>query len=785
MMLRKSVFRAALTANVALAALIPSQAFAQTTPPATEEGVGEIIVTAQKRSENSQNVPIAITAVGEKEIAVSGITNTENLRGTVPSLNLTRGAGGFALPRIRGVGATGQGNGVENPVAIYVDGVYYAASSGALQSLFDAEQVAVLKGPQGTLFGRNATGGLIQISTLNPSLTTPSGKAEFGYGNYNTVRAAAFVTTPLTPTLGISASAQYEKRGDGFGRNVFTGTPVQKPETASVRVKLLWEPTADTRVLLAADTNKTDDSFPAFANFGLNTLGQDVPTEIRNRGGDPRYDIFADVDPVLRARQRGVSLTASHDFSGVSLKSITAFRRTDLSTYFDPDGITTPTLRILNINQDKTFTQELNLLSDGTGPFKWVLGGFYMNNKAGQYPGRTTGTTQFGGNGFTEEYNEVSLRSWSGFVEGSYQLSDATRFTAGIRYTSDVRKLNATIVTFAGATNTMTTTVRPEQSRSFSNVSWKLSLDHRFSDQVMGYASYNRGFRAGTFVPQANPLTILEPEVLDAFEIGLKTDVFDRRVRFNVAGFYYNQSTVQVQQIIAGVQNIYSARGGARIYGLDADLTLQLAENVRLFGGIGWTHARYKSFTDAIISIPFPLATSLGVAGAAAFSTTNYSYVDSVTGATVANTVCLGTFVPPNITTQAARNGFYRGRLGGNCLLRGDLSGGKLQATPDLTLSLGGNWDIPSSVGTFSLGGNVYHNAGFLGSADGRVVQPAFTTVNASVGWRDTSEKFSVKLWANNLTDTFYRTQLSATNSGDNGTAASPRTYGVTLGVNF
>jgi iron complex outermembrane recepter protein len=360
-------------------------------------------------------------------------------------------------------------------------------------------------------------------------------------------------------------------------------------------------------------------------------------------------------------------------------------------------------------------------------------------------------------------------------------VTDATRMTAGIRYTQDERTLNATRIGFNGATGVWTSIVTPQQEVSFGNPSWRLSLDHRFSEQLMGYVSYNRGFRGGTFVPQANPLIILEPEVLDAFEAGIKSDLFDRRVRFNLAGFYYDQSTVQVQQVIAGVQNIYSARDGAKIYGADADFTVQVTDDFRLFGGFSWVHARYNSFTDAIISMPFPLA-----ATTPPFSTTQFSYVDSATGQTMVNTACLGTFVPPPAAnTQPGRDAFYRSRLGGNCLLRGDASGNKLQNTPEFTFSLGANWDIESSVGLFTLGGNLYYNDGYVGTADERVAQKSFTTLNATVTWRSIDEKFFIRLWGNNLSNAFYRTQINATNSGDNGTAGAPRTYGVTAGFDF
>lgn len=283
---------------------------------------------------------------------------------------------------------------------------------------------------------------------------------------------------------------------------------------------------------------------------------------------------------------------------------------------------------------------------------------------------------------------------------------------------------------------------------------------------MMVYASYNRGFRSGTFVPQiATPFSVLEPEVVDAYEIGTKTDLFDRKLRLNVAGYYYDQSAVQVIQVIAGVQNVYNARKGAKIYGIDADLTLQVTDNLRLFGGANWTHARYNEFTDAIISIPYPVA--------AGFTPTSYTYVDSKTGATVANTTCLGTFGAP--TAQ----------LGGNCLIRGDASGNKLQNTPDVTFSIGGSLDVPTSIGKFTLAGNYYYNDGFVGTVDERVKQASYNTVDMSLTWKDLSDAFYVRLWGKNLTDAFYRTQIGASNSGDNGTPGTPRTYGLTLGFDF
>jgi iron complex outermembrane receptor protein len=228
--------------------------------------------------------------------------------------------------------------------------------------------------------------------------------------------------------------------------------------------------------------------------------------------------------------------------------------------------------------------------------------------------------------------------------------------------------------------------------------------------------------------------------------------------------------------VIAGTQSVYNANG-ARIYGVDGDINIKVTNDFHLFGGFNWNHSRYKDFTDAVISVPFPVSSG--------FSTTQYSYVDSMTGATMVNSVCLGTFLPPPITTQAGRDAYYRSQVGGNCLLRGDASGNKLQNTPDITLSAGGDFDIPTSFGKFSLAGNVYYNGGYVGTPDERVLQKAFTTVEASLTWTAPGDRFDLRLWGRNLTNAFYRTQIGATNSGDNGTSGAPRTYGVTAGYKF
>jgi iron complex outermembrane receptor protein len=722
----------------------------QADEPSDTDGNAEIVVTAQKRQESAQNVPIAITALSGDDLTSAGVTDTLDLKATVPSLNITTATGGIGLPRIRGIGATGQGPGIENPVAVYVDGVYYGASFGVLQSLFDTEQVAVLKGPQGTLFGRNATGGLIQITTMGPSFD-PKVKAQIGYGNYDAKTGALYITGGLSSTVAMSVSMQVEDRGNGYGKNLFTGNDIQSGRTWAGRAKLLFQPSADTSVLLSGDFNGRNGSEPAFRNFTLNALGQNVTNQIIALGGDPDRDIYSDIDPKMRTRQWGTSLTVSQNFGGMSLKSITGYRKSDFSYYFDPDGTTARRLVIDNVQYDKQLTQEINLVSDSSGPFKWVLGGFYMHGSAGSTRGRTTGLLTFGGNGYTDNINNVKLDSLAGFAEGTYTFGESTNLTAGIRYTSDKRTLSAQAISFNGAINVTTTTNSADDHR-FSKATWRLSIDHRFSPELLAYASYNRGFRSGTYIAQVTPILLLNPELVDAYEVGIKSDLFDRHLRVNVAGYYYDQSNIQVQQVISGANSLYNA-DGAHIYGVDADVTWQVNRNFRLFGGFNYTHARYTDFTNAIISTPFPLPAGFAIP---------------------AGQSCLGTFGNPFA------------QLGGNCLLRGDASGNQLQNTPAFTASIGGAFDIPTaSAGVFTLSGNYYYNDGYVGTTDERVAQGNYNLVDASLTWKLPGDNVSIRVWGKNLTDEVYHSQIGATNSGDNGTNGPPRTYGVTVGFDF
>jgi iron complex outermembrane recepter protein len=749
------VFKKALLVAGCAAALLPAQRTLGQSAAKNSITLEEVVVTAQRREENLQNVPIAVTAVSGDALEKAGIADTSGLKALVPSLSFSTAVGGLGLPRIRGVGSTGQGPGIENPVATYVDGVYMSSSIGALTSLSDVAQVAVLKGPQGTLFGRNATGGLIQITTRQPSHVF---KADFQAtaGNYGSVGGRAYLTGGFSNRVAASAAFNYDQRREGYGINVKTGHRILDQESYTGRAKLLWEPSDTTSVTLSGDTARVTSANPAFRSISRNVRGKFA------LGG--QRDIHSDVDPALKTEQYGASLEIRHSFGGMDLMSLSAYRRMKMRVVFDPDGTTEDQwtgvpganapplgfahgLVIDNTELANQFSQEVQLLSTTEGPFKWVVGAYYMSAKGEYQPGRTFTAFQTAGSAAffipPGRYNDLvvqqSLDTLAGFAQGTYSFGNATNLTAGLRHTRDERDASGIrkAVEASGAPVAVQTApqgVVERFKKTFPKTTWRLSVDHRYSPELMTYASYNRGFRSAAFVVSNFGLVTapenkeLKPEVVDAFEVGVKSDLKDKRVRLNAAGYYYDQENVQVMQIVSGIQNIYNAKG-AKLYGLDADGTAKVNERLTLTAGFNYVHGRYSSFTNAIVAIP-----------------------------------------------QAA---------GGNLLTVGDATGKKLQNVPEWTANLGVSYDVPISLGDLSFNANYYRNDGSAADPDNRLTQPAFGLLDLSVVWLSTSKNLSLSLWGKNLTDEFYFQQLGVSNFADNGVQAAPRTYGLTFGVHF
>ena len=728
----KRPMRSAFAAGATLVAVpafaqVPAPAAAQT-PAAPEsaeqEGrLADIVVTAQRRSENLQDVPIAVTAIDATTLEAKGIDSTTDLGSVTPGLTYTTVVGS-ALPRIRGIGTAISLGGNENPVATYVDGVYIASAAASVLSFNNIEQIAVLKGPQGTLFGRNATGGLIQVTTRDPR-ANPEMQASLTYGNLDTIGGNLYVTGGLTGGLSADLAVYYNDQRDGFGRNLTTGSEVNKARDFAVRSKWKLELGPDTTVRLAGDYSDGRAVAPAFRPLYDSLPISGVPFT----GGE--FDIENDIDPQVTREQGGISLNVAHDFGGVDLVSITAWRKGNFRAIFDIDKLPVFISRSDLSETQRQFSQEVQLLSSASSPFRWVLGAYYFSS-TGAYAPLVIDNVP----------NDIIIRSEQKtasvavFGQASYDLTDRTGLTLGLRYTSENKDYVATgRVVLASGTVVNNPTVTGELDAS--KLTWRAAIDHRIDDNVLIYLSYNRGFKSGGFNPQRFqlPTAPFEPEVLDAVEVGVKTDLLERRVRLNGAAFYYDYKNIQINSFQAGISTIYNA-ASAKLYGLDLDATAIASRNLSFTLGLSLLHHRYGDFPGAVISTP---------------------------------AVPNGTII-----------------RGGNMITTGNAQGNRLSLTPDWTVNVGVDYVIPLSSGEIRLSANYFHSDGWRAEADNRIGQGPYDLVNAAATWKVGDDgRYSVKLWGKNLGDVAYAVQMNAQPQSD-GIAVGPgRSYGVTLGVAF
>ena len=703
--------------------LLPAVAAAQANDSAANAGpkIEEVIVTAQKRSENLQNVPIAVSVVQAEQLAAAGVGKMTEISMVTPGLTINTSGGAYVLPRIRGVGQSGATMGLENPVAVYVDNVYYSSPSGSLFALNNIAQIAVLKGPQGTLFGRNATGGLIQVTTLDPS-SEASGKFSATVANKDTFGTSAYFTTGLFPNVAADVAFYYNDQGDGFGKNVVTGQDVNDIRDLAVRSKIKAE-LGDTTITLAGDYSLARTHYPAWQTVGRPLFGTTFV------GG--KFDVANDTQAFTRTEQAGGSLTIEHDFGPFRLTSISAHRWTVGSARFDNDAMPAPTVFdpdtqsvITATEHERSFTQEFQVSSDTDGPLTWTAGLFYFQYK-GTY-GPYININQLDLFQDIRIAGNLDSKSYAGYAQATYAVTDRLNLTAGLRYTKEKRLVDGVQDVRIGGVQVA---IFPSDGRvTKSQVTWRFAADYRFSDEALAYISYNRGFRSGGFSPAELPYASFKPELIDAYEVGAKLDLFDRRLRINPSVFYYDYSNLQAT-IYANGFIVTQNAASAKIYGMDLDLQGAVTENFTVTAGLSILHARYDLFRGAQISQPDPVN-------------------------------------------------------GGNIITSADVRDTRVSNTPDWTLSLGAEYRVPVGENELTLHANYYYNDGFFNDAENRQHQDSYHLFNASAELK-TENGYTLSVWGKNLGNVAYAYQLYTSRAGDKIRFAPGRTFGVTAGVEF
>lgn len=705
----------------------------------TTTGVEEIVVSAQRREQRLQDVPISITAITAGAAEKSGIRTTEQLTQAVPSLQFSRNTGNGGTPYVRGVGTSVVNPGSSSPVALYVDDVYIASASGSVSTLSNISRVEVLKGPQGTLFGRNATGGVISIHTKQPTNETKV-DASFGYGNFNTIDAYLYGSTGLTQNLAVNFAGSFHNQGDGYGRDINTGDEVNKSEDYSFRGEALWTPSWSTKVLVIADYARS------LGDLGMNVTIFPGTVALGGQTFPGRYQASQVPTDFSRQKQFGFSAKVDQDVGFAKLVSISAYRRADNYFVVDNDGGRPVLLGFDNTTRTTGFSQELQIQSPTKGRLNWILGGFYYHERAGFEPVIQFGSFQAANGGRVSLRSIQTLDSYSGFGEINYDVLARTRITAGVRYTSDNYHLDAEQRNASGA---LLPGSIVDTGRAFSKVTYRAVLDHHFTNGIMAYGSYSRGFKSGGYNTQAPSVAVngvlqtaapVSPEVIDAYEVGLKTDFFGRKLEINPSFYLYRYNNLQVSSIINGVALLQNA-ASAHIHGVDVDFSAAPTQNFKLSGGISYVHSRFASFPNGLRFVPNP--------------------ANCATGQTTGPLT------------------------GGNASCVADLSGNTTPRTPVFSGSINGTYTVPTTAGEFALTGSYYHNSGFYWDADNRVKQPNYNLVGATLSWTSPDKKLEAQLWVRNLLNQYYYLYASASNTRDSGAPAAPRTFGITLSAHL
>lgn len=578
-----------LMAGCALVALVPAIAHAQATPDSNDAAGAhlqdanadgsEIIVTAQRRNERQVDVPISITAVNTETLEAAGITTTSELGQVVPGLRLDL-SGAFFQPTVRGVGSATAGVGLTSNVATYIDGVYRPSPFTTNFELGDLESIQVLKGPQGTLFGRNATGGAILVKTADPTFT-PRAHGKASYGRFNEVHASAAASTGLSDKIAVGISGIYA-RSDGFTKDIVTGEDRGDFERYGVTGKVLVEPNDDLSLLLTAEHYKArDNSVIAYNAFDGRTFARQapgiaVPTE--------RGRVASDEDPLYEVERNAVSLRAALESGGGTITSITAYSTDNVAhQLIDFDATALPGLSVDIPFREKTFTQELTFVSEASGAVDWTFGLFYFYDK-GVIPSYDA---RVGGAPFNFFNVGVTTNAYAAFMDVTWRLTDQLSLTGGARYSLEDQ---------VGYFEAFPPSAKVSANEQFTGFTPRAVLRYEFTPDTNVYLSYNKGFKAGGFAPTTFDLTPFKNEKIDAYEVGFKMarDRFD----LQTSVFYYDYSDLQIANYSSGVGIIENA-ARSEIYGADAQLSARVTDRFSLQAGVAYTHSKYISFPDA------------------------------------------------------------------------------------------------------------------------------------------------------------------------------------------
>ncbi|MCP3732125.1 TonB-dependent receptor [Sphingomonas sp. MG17] len=743
-----------------MVAISPVGANAQqaTSEPASASPViaeGEILVTAQRRAERIQDIPAAISALGSESLERAGIVSLDSVAPQVPSFYF--GSAGASRPQmyIRGIGTRSFDPGSESSIGVFVDDVYLGRAAGSFNALRDIERIEVLRGPQGTLYGRNTIGGAVNVISKAPT-SDFTGDFEVGVSNYGGYEGVAAVGGPLTGDGSLKfRAAGWRSYRDGYLTNLTTGTTFQGVDNWGGRLRLTWEATPEFKIDLTAEYGK-DGNEAAFAGFGRGSgptattpanpslvfFGRPGQVPIAYPGG--RYEGYMTHDPSSDRDVQTYIGRIEYDAGFATLTSISAYRDQKLAEARDLDGTSVDALYHMTGEQTQQFTQEFRITSNPTGPasfegaLDWIIGGFYYHDDSARSDlyNVGVGSTAFALTGATQVqgiFGNYKVKSYAAFGQFTWHITDALDFTVGARYTHDKKSARQRGETTSPGVPLIPAPFDVTNAADYSSFDPRFVLDYKISRDVSVYASFSRGFKSGGFqnaaisAAQANQL--FNPEKITAYEVGFRSEWLGRRLKLNISAFQYDYQDLQVSRFISrpGVPiiNIISNAASSTVKGVDFELGLKPTDTLTFNFTYGYLDARYDDYI-------FDAATNF--------------------------------------------------------------SGTRMVRSPEHSINVNGEWRVP--IGDrrwFSLGGNyallstLYHEPGEgrqeFGGAAVLSREPGYGLLDLRASLE--IDRFTVTAYVNNATKTYYRRTILAAGPTVIDYPGTPRVFGLRAAYRF
>jgi len=772
--------------------LVVSSAYADPAEAAADsDQLVEITVTAQGRTENAQAVPISVASITPDAALNAAIVSTDMLAQLVPGVQMGHELNS-ATTFIRGIGPNSNGTGEESSVAVYLDDIYIPTGDASIFQLNAISGIDVLKGPQGTLFGRNATGGVIQVHTKDPQFD-PGADFEGGYGNYRTFTGRAYVTGKIIEDVASNLALYVTDQQNGWGHDVVTGQEAFSAEDWGIRNKWLWAPTSSTRILLAGNFAYTRgevglgfNQTPQFVaagghgycpgEGGADRNPQTSPIAFKCPGAPGAtyvgwYNTSDNENDVSVNKHTTLELKVEQELGFANGVSITGWQNMTGFARFNQDGSAYGDIDTDLVQRDRNLSQELRLISPDDASyasrFNWIVGAFYMDDNTGYGPNAKLAGIAEGfptalapPNYYLNLADNVRTTSIAGYVQGTALIAAHTHLTLGARYTVDKRlftggvwfsdaipEVGALPVCDVAPIACPTTPATPGAFHRWPMGTYRVALDHEFTDDVMGYVSWNRGVKSGQFDtfgtaaggPANNPP--VNPEVLKSVDVGMKSEWLDHHLQVNLSAFHYNVQNLQMAIIVAGGTKLINA-ASAQVNGGELSIKVIPMIHLTLSGGLSILYGHYDSFKNAPDYFP-----------------PNAYYA----GSNIASPSC-------------TPNGTYTCNASGLELIR----------APHYGANVAADYVIPTSLGDFDLNVNVSYTDSFYWFPDESMKQPVVNLLNASIKWTDPGRRYDLRLWGANLTGAeYYSFGSESIAYGQQFSPEPPRTFGVTAGMHF